>query len=476
MIETQNIEFKESWRDEYIKYVSGFANAQGGSLFIGINDKGNVVGIEGADKLLGELPNKINDTTGIVADVNLLSENGKQFIRIDIAPSFAPVTFKGKLYYRSGSTLQELDGMAAQNFLMNKSGVSWDAQIIEGTGINDIDIQSVNYFVSEGIAKGRLSKSTENDSIEKILGNLKLMSSDGRMTMAALLLFGKDPQSYCLNARFKIGRFGNNAAELITQDLVDGNLIQMADKVIEVLASKYLIRPIHYNGMQRIEPLEIPERGLREILYNSIIHKSYDGPDNQLKVYDDRIVLWNYGKLPDGTTISNMFKEHRSMPRNKLIANAFYFAGFVEAWGRGFEIVEDSFKKMHLAIPAFSEEFGGITVIIKREAFQAIREGGSIDDRTGLIVKASGSNDNVIEQLTERQQFILQLLRENVIENVIENVTERQNKSTKISASFIAGKLGVSTRTIMRDLTELRKLGLVSHIGPAKGGFWKILN
>ncbi len=231
--------------------------------------------------------------------------------------------------------MQEMDIMAAQNFLLGKMGISWDAQVIDGTGIKDIDAAAVSYFVAEGISKGRLAKSTEKDSIEKILGNLKLMSDDGRMTMAALLLFGKDPQKYCLNARFKIGRFGNGAGDLITQDLIDGNLIQMADKVMDVLSAKYLVRPIHYEGMQRVEPLEVPEKGLREILYNSIIHKSYDGPDNQLKVYDDRICLWNYGKMPEGTTISDMFKEHRSMPRNKLIANAFYFAGFVEAWGRG---------------------------------------------------------------------------------------------------------------------------------------------
>lgn len=326
MKENQNLDFKKIWKDEYLKYVSGFANSEGGVLLVGVDDSGNVIGVDNAKKLLEDLPNKIVSTTGVIPEVSLIEDGGKEYIRIYIGRSNTPVTYNGRLYFRSGSTLQEMDGMAAQNFLLNKMGISWDARIIEGTSTNDIDPSAINYFVRKGISKGRLAEDTANDSIEKILGNLKLMSEDGRMTMAALLLFGKDPQKYCLNARFKIGRFGNEAGELITQDLIDGNLIQMADRVMNVLSSKYLVRPIHYEGMERVEPLEIPDNGLREILYNSIIHKSYDGPDIQMKVYDDRISLWNYGTMPEGTTISEMFKSHRSMPRNKLIANVFFFA------------------------------------------------------------------------------------------------------------------------------------------------------
>ncbi len=467
MKENQNLEFKESWRDEYLRYVSGFANSQGGSLLIGVDDNGVVVGVENAKKLLENLPNKIVSTTGVIPEVSLLEENGKEYIRISIGASNTPVTFNGRLYLRSGSTLQEMDGMVAQNFLLGKMGISWDAQVIDGTGIKDIDAAAVSYFVAEGISKGRLAKSTEKDSIEKILGNLKLMSDDGRMTMAALLLFGKDPQKYCLNARFKIGRFGNGAGDLITQDLIDGNLIQMADKVMDVLSAKYLVRPIHYEGMQRVEPLEVPEKGLREILYNSIIHKSYDGPDNQLKVYDDRICLWNYGKMPEGTTISDMFKEHRSMPRNKLIANAFYFAGFVEAWGRGFEIIEYAFKDAELEIPTFVEEFSGVTANIKREVFYAIQHGARIDDRTGRVVKAIYDTNDDTKNITERQRLIYNLLA------AVDTKNDTKN-DTKTTGS-LAVKVGISLSTVKRELKILQERGFIEHCGPTNGGYWKVL-
>ena len=73
----------------------------------------------------------------------------------------------------------------------------------------------------------------------------------------------------------------------------------MTDKIMQVLSSKYLIRPIHYEGLQRKEPLEIPEDALREIIFNSIVHKLQFGTWNQMSIYDDHIRLWNEGVLPE---------------------------------------------------------------------------------------------------------------------------------------------------------------------------------
>ena len=71
IFESQNIEFKESWRDEYLKWICGFANAQGGRLYIGMCDNGEVCGVENAKKLMEDIPNKVRDTLGILVDVNL---------------------------------------------------------------------------------------------------------------------------------------------------------------------------------------------------------------------------------------------------------------------------------------------------------------------------------------------------------------------------------------------------------------------
>lgn len=67
--ENQNIEWKESWRDEYLKWICGFANAQGGKIYIGKRDDGTIIGVRNSKKLLEDIPNKIQNKLGIVADV-----------------------------------------------------------------------------------------------------------------------------------------------------------------------------------------------------------------------------------------------------------------------------------------------------------------------------------------------------------------------------------------------------------------------
>ena len=106
MAEKQDIEWKESWRDEYLKWICGFANAKGGKIYIGTDDNGNVVGLEDSKKLMEDIPNKINNYLGIIVDVNLLEEDGKEYIEIDVPPVSYPVSYRGEYHYRSGSTKQ----------------------------------------------------------------------------------------------------------------------------------------------------------------------------------------------------------------------------------------------------------------------------------------------------------------------------------------------------------------------------------
>ena len=110
MPENQNIEWKSKWRDDYLEWICGFANAQGGTIYIGIDDDGHVTGLTNTKKLLEDIPNKVRNAMGIVVDVDLLSEDGNEYIKITIPPYPVAVSCKGVYYYRSGSTLQTLSG------------------------------------------------------------------------------------------------------------------------------------------------------------------------------------------------------------------------------------------------------------------------------------------------------------------------------------------------------------------------------
>lgn len=368
MPEQQNIEYKQSWRDEYLKWICGFANAQGGEIYIGIDDKGNITGVADYKKLLEDIPNKSVNHLGLVIDVNLHHEAEKHYIEIVVPQSKVPISYQGIFHYRSGSTKQELKGIALQNWLLKKSGKSWEDIPVSDATIDDLDKNSIKSFLSKAIQKDRIPSEAEADDVSVLLENLSLIS-ENQLTNAAVLLFGKRPASVSGTAIFKIGRFGKEDHDLLFQDIVETNLFAMADKVMEILKSKYLIRPISYQGLERMEPLEYPEAALREAVLNAIIHKDYSSTFIFLRVYDDRLEIWNPGNLPEELNIEKLKGKHSSYPRNIHIAGIFFKAGYVESWGRGTNKIISACIDAGLPEPVIEEDEGGLRVIFRKDIY-----------------------------------------------------------------------------------------------------------
>lgn len=173
MSENQNIEFKQSWHDDYLKWVCGFANAVGGMIYIGIDDKGKIVHLEDYAKLLDDIPNKIRNAMGIICDVRLEEKDGKKFISIKVNPYSVAVSLRGRYYYRTGSSKMELTGVELNEFLLKKAGKTWDDVVEEGATINDLDERSLSKFLEDGKEKGRMPE-TKSLSGFQILEKLQL--------------------------------------------------------------------------------------------------------------------------------------------------------------------------------------------------------------------------------------------------------------------------------------------------------------
>lgn len=334
--ESQTVEFKESWRDEYLKTVCAFANTNGGILYIGVNDKGEVVGVDNVRKLIEDLPNKVMNAFVLAVEVEVEEQNGKQFIKMTVPKSNVALSCNGKFYSRSGSTTQELKGGALQRLLLKANNLSWDEVGVDNATYDDIDTETVSRFVARATEFNRLPSGIDSNNIRQLFQNLKLLTKEGELTRAAILLFGKEPTRFFRCATFKIGRFrGTDPTDLIIQDKVEGNLFTMFEQVIDFLKSKYLLSPISYQGMQRVETLEIPDKAIREAILNALIHRDYTSPAAiSLRVYDPTVTIWNDGEL-ERLHIEDLSREHDSYQRNPLIADIFYRAGYIEAWGRG---------------------------------------------------------------------------------------------------------------------------------------------
>ena len=422
--ESQTVEFKESWRDDYLKTVCAFANTDGGVMYIGIDDKGEVVGVENIKKLMEDLPNKVMNTFVIAVDVETEEEKGKQFVKMTVQKSDIALSYHGKFYARSGSTTQELKGGSLQRLLLKANNLSWDEIGVDNATFDDINTDTVARFVVRATEYNRLPLNIDSNNVKQLFHNLKLLTTDGALTRAAILLFGKQPTRFFSCATFKIGRFrGTDPTDLIIQDKIEGNLFTMFEQVIDFLKSKYLLSPISYREMRRVETLEIPDDAIRESILNSLIHRDYTSPTAiSLRVYDPTISIWNDGEL-EKLSIEDLSREHDSYQRNPLIADIFFRAGYIEAWGRGTLMIIEKTTKSGLPKPAFQIRQGGLEVIFQRNPMR-------LSDNTEM-------KPNL--QITGRQQKAVDYVK----------------KNGSISNKIYQELTGVSRRTATNDLAEL---------------------
>ena len=438
MPEQENIEYKQGWHDDYLKWVCGFANAHGGTLYIGRDDNGNIVGVSDYKKLMEDLPNKIRDILGITAEINLLEENKRHHIKIVTPPYSVPISFRGKYYYRSGSTTRELTGNTLNEFLLKKSGKTWDeVQELEAK-LTDLDKKSIERFLKSAHKAGRFP-ADERLSLKSLLEKL-LLFDKGKLRRAAIVLFGKEPRRFYQSLVVRIGRFGDSVVDLRFQESVEGNLVFCLEEVLNQLDRKFLVRPISFEGIHRIEKDQYPEAALREVLLNALVHRNYTGSHIQIKVFDDRISFWNDGGLPDDLTIELLKKTHSSKPRNPFIAGACFKGGYIDAWGRGIEKIISACKEANLPEPTFEENSGGMLVTL----FNSQR------------MKEKSTQKSSQKSTQKSSQKIWSLIKDN----------------PDITIEGLVKELGITDRAVKKHIANLKIKGMLRRIGPDKGGHW----
>jgi ATP-dependent DNA helicase RecG len=433
MPESQNIEYKSSWRDEYLKWICGFANAQGGALYIGKDDNGNVADVKDAKRLMEDLPNKITAILGIVADVNLHETADGDFIEIVVEPQPNPVNYKGEYHYRSGSTKQELKGAALDKFLLQKYGKKWDGVTIPTVAISTLKQETIDLFKEKGIEAKRLDENCLKDTPAKLLDNLKL-TENGYLKRAALLLFHPDPERFVTGAFVKIGFF-RTESDLLFQDDIHGNLFEQVEKTMELLLTKYTRALISYKGLSRIETYEYPEKALREAILNAIAHKDYAGCiPIQIRVYPDRIKIWNEGRLPEDWTVSNLFNEHSSRPYNPDIANAFFRSGYVEAWGRGIDKMSKMCIAAGLPVPQITNEGSDFWITFKKDIDnkEDLNNRGLNERQIDALVYFKSKGEIVSSEYAEKYKITKRMAR-NDLRDLAEKGLLKKHSDNKLS-------------------------------------------
>jgi len=440
--EHQQVEWKERWKDDYLKWLCAFANAEGGSLFVGINDKGVVTGISDAKKLLADIPNKAKDILGIIPKVALRKKGKAEYLEIAVEAYPYPVSYQGRYFIRSGSTLQELKAAALDKFILKKQGLRWDAVPILNLPLNQLSKAAFDYFRKNALYAKRITSDDAKVRQDVLLDKLLLKADTKYFKRATALLFHPKPEKFVTGAFVKIGYFHTDD-ELAFQDEIHGNLFEQAEKTIDFLLTKYLKATISYNGLHRVETYPIPEPALREALLNALVHKDYSsGVPVQISVYENKIIIWNTGQLPDNWTVARLKTKHPSLPFNPAIANVFFRAGMIESWGRGTIKIIEECKKVNLPAPDFEANTTELTVTFK-------------------IKSTAKKQDTIAVQLTgSTADKVLHLIEQNAI----------------ITITEMANHIAVSERTIKRILKALQQKNIVKRDGDNRIGKWIMVN
>ena len=435
-IEHQVLEWKSTWKDDHLREICAFANAQGGILCIGKDDQGRVTGVpeSAARKLLENLPNKVRDVTGVQVDVNLHAEGDLYWVEVVVPAVSTPVSCRGEFYYRSGSVCQQLTGSALTHFLLEKTGAQWDSIPVDRVAPEELDSISFEIFQREALRNRRMSAEDFDISRRELLQRLELLDEQGRLKRAALLLFHPHPTRWFAGAFIKVGFFQNDA-EILYDDTLEGSLFRQADQVIDLIYTKYMRAWISYDGITRVDRYPFPRTAIREAVFNAIIHSDYSsGVPIQIRVYDKKLVIYNQARIPMLWVQEGALDKHGSKAINPLIARAFYRAGHVESWGRGIKRIADACREYGTTPQSYRFTDSEVVTVFENNANAGLGQ----------------------RPLTERQRIVLRWLKDNP-------------KATRMQ---IADFLEMSLGTVKRELSLLVESGCLIRRGSDKSGEW----
>ena len=429
VIEYVRNEFKVKLTDKFEEEVISFFNTNGGNIYIGINDKGDIVGINGKiDLLQRTIKDRIKDnimpsTLGLY-DVVTLEENGKKYIKVIIAHgSEGPYYIKGmgmtpdSCFIRVGSSIQSMPYDMINNRVNKRTRTS--LRNIVSPKQNLTFSQLKIYYEEKGF-----------NINNNFLKQLDLYTDDGKYNYNAYLLADNNTVS------IKFGKYaGTNAVDLIeNEDFGNCSLIKATKNILnKIEIENKIFTKIEYPERKEIKMYDFA--AVREAVVNAIVHNDWSNEyAPKFEMFSDRLVISSNGGIQDSTT-KEEFLEGFSLPKNKELMKVFNDLDLVEQMGTGIIRILQSYNKESFE---FFPNFIRVTFPFNENKFK--------------LTKNEIQNSNI----TETQNNIIGLMLD----------------SPAITQETLARLLDVNIRTIQRNIKILMDMGLVERTGATKKGKW----
>lgn len=432
--ETEKVEFKESFNKDTVEAAAAFANLNGGVILIGVGDDGKIRGVSLGKETLKTWANEIIQATEpiLIPEIESCQIKGKKIIAITIKESpIKPIASKGICYLRMKNSNKKLTPKEIAELHLQTIGSSWDSYAAKNASLDDIDLEKVKEYIKLANETGR--RKIAEKPIE-VLKKMELIKGN-KPTWAAILLFGKKPQRFVLQSKVHCGRFKDEIT-IINDEAAGETLFEQVEKAMEFVKKSISVKFVITGKPRREEIWEYPLDAIREAVINAIAHRDYTELSKiQIRIYDDKLIVWSPGKLPLGITLNDLFKPHKSVLRNKLIAQVFYDVGLIEQWGTGIKRMADSCLKRGLPEPKFEEQ-QGFKVTFRKDIF------------TDDYLKNSGLNERQIKAVVFMK------------------------KEGKITNKIYRDLTDLSDEGVRKDLIFLLEKGLIKIVGKGRGTYY----
>jgi len=376
--EGPTLEFKRSTGElkEGLQTLCAFLNGSGGTVLFGVRHDGTVEGQSVSDKTVREIAQELDrfEPPVHVPVQRIAVGSGKEVLALSVegTSDSVPFTFEGRPYERVGSTTRRMSQERYEQLLLERAHARrrWENQPAVGVALKDLDREEILRTRELAIQQGRISAGTSR-KIEDILDRLGLRQ-DGVLTQAAQVLYGTRFLPDYPQCMIKMGRFRGTD---VTGEIVDNRQEHLHAFAMVREGMAFLERTLPLGArfpkgkIFREDRFPIPTEALREILLNAVMHRDYSDPGGYvaIAVFDDRVEVRSYGRLPAGITPAMLSRTHLSKPRNLLIAETFHRTGAVEIWGRGTNRVIAACRAHGIPAPTFEEKQGFLIVTFQAE-------------------------------------------------------------------------------------------------------------
>ena len=348
MRETKTVEFKEMITNSFLKTVSAFSNYNGGDIFFGIDDDGNIKGLKDVKQACLDIENKINDSISPQPNYTLEIQNNDQTIKLTVKSGIQkPYLYKSKAFKRNDTATIEADTLELSRL------------ILEGKNISFEELPCRQQELSFEILHRKLKEHIQIEAFNQdTLRTLNLYDNNNGYNNAAAIL--ADTNHF---PGIDIVKFGENISIIQKRATFENrSILEVYEKSIDVFRDYYQYEVIQGADREKVE--KIPEAAFREAIANALIHRAWDiASQIRVLMFDDRIEVISPGGLPSGITEEEYLSGKLSVLRNRNLANVFYRLGFVEIFGTGITRIKHLYEE-GLIKPDFEVSENTIKIVL----------------------------------------------------------------------------------------------------------------